>query len=518
MHVLVLIAFVIVLTLDPLTAPLAGGWVIGGSVAAYLAAAAGLSGLAARRAAAALAERPDNAAAIFRRHRALSLLTRFWLVGGLAALVLLGLGDRVREWLDVAGVPLVDTLAMFLPFAVALELSWAAEYPFYREVRRHAAARKADAPPIWTFGEYLDYNTRHYLLFVAVPVLLIIGIDEVWLLYLPPLLGEELAPYVIAPATLATALGVFLLAPLMIVRIWRTRRLEDGDLRRRLEETCERLKLRYRDILVWRSGGVIANAAVMGLLGPVRYVLLSDALLERMHPRQVESIFAHEAGHIVQHHIFYSALFAVASVTLVGLAADAAILLGLDLLTAHGLAMLALAVIWWLGFGWISRRFERQSDVIAAWSSGPEQAPTDGRITPEGAAVFARSLQEIARLNGIPASQGNWRHGAISWRISYVLWLGSTGGTRRRIDRLVRRIKLALWAAVIVAAVLTTVEILAVGRATPTTDGTQATEKGEVDERAGRDRDRRVERDRRGDGGAPGGEALRGGAGRPARG
>ena len=54
----------------------------------------------------------------------------------------------------------------------------------------------------------------------------------------------------------------------------------------------------FRDL-----GNNMGNAAVMGLFPQVRYILLSDLLLETMTDEQVEAVFAHEVGHIVHRHM-----------------------------------------------------------------------------------------------------------------------------------------------------------------------------------------------------------------------
>jgi Zn-dependent protease with chaperone function len=191
---------------------------------------------------------------------------------------------------------------------------------------------------------------------------------------------------------------------------------------------------------------MIANGGVMGLIERVRYVLLSDALLGHMDRRQIKAIFARETGHIVSHHLFYAVLFAISSVALCGTVGDAFVRAACVHWSVGEVASLVLlAATWAFGFGWISRRFERQSDVIAAWSCAPDGPDEDGRITPEGAAVFARSLERVAQLNGMAPGRWNWRHGSISSRVRHVMWLGSTAGNRREIDRVVRRIKLLLW-------------------------------------------------------------------------
>ncbi|MCD6304301.1 MAG: M48 family metalloprotease, partial [Planctomycetes bacterium] len=222
------------------------------------------------------------------------------------------------------------------------------------------------------------------------------------------------------------------------------------------------MRLRFRDLLVWRTGGMIANAAVMGLVGRFRYVLLSDGLLENLEEGEVRAIFAHEAGHIVSHHLFYALLFAVSSVALCGMAGEA-VSAWLDLSDWAGetLTLLMLGGAWGVGFGFLSRRFERQSDVIAAWSSGPEGPRPDGRISPEGAAVFCRALERVGQLNGIPPGQWNWRHGSIAARVAYIMWLGSTAGSRAAIDRVVRRIKVVLWCTTALAGILVAIRLAA---------------------------------------------------------
>jgi STE24 endopeptidase len=365
-------------------------------------------------------------------------------------LVLVGYGRWVRVDLHLGRVPLLGEVLLLAPFAVGLLVNWRLEYPFYRAMRGRIAQQQILAgEPVrtaWTLGEYLGYNARHHLLFVAVPVGLILLLSDS-LALLEPLLPRRAAAPIIVGGSLLCAWGVILCAPLLIVRIWRTSRLPGSRLRDDLKRICRQMRLKCRELRVWHSGGMIANAAVMGLIGKVRYVLLSDALLEHMDDREIKAVFAHETGHIVSHHLFYAMLFAVSSVTLCGTAGDALVAAGLGRWAGSGVGLALLAAAWALGFGWISRRFERQSDVIAAWSCGPDGPTSDGRITPEGAAIFARSLEHVAELNGISTHQWNWRHGSIAARVQYVLWLGGTAGNRRGIDGVVRAIKLALWTA-----------------------------------------------------------------------
>ncbi|MFW6065525.1 MAG: M48 family metallopeptidase [Planctomycetota bacterium] len=452
MQIVVIAAFVTALSLLEAPLQLADARWAGPAVPAYLLIALVLSGANTALSLRSIARQGGPSSRILRRYNRLLIVSRFWLIAGLAATLLMGFASAVRQ-AGLMSVPLAAELVALAPFAAALMLTWATEYPFHLAVRRHIARREAlqgqPPRPVWTLGQYLTFNLRHHLLFVAVPVGFILLLSDVLNLYVAPYFGDA-AMAVRFGGTLAAAGLVFVIAPLMLVRVWHTAPLADGQLRDKLERLLRRLKLRARDIRVWHTGGVLANAGVMGVVAPVRYVLLSDALLEEMDDDQIQAVFAHEAGHIVHHHIFYAVLFAAGSVLLCTAGTDLVLgAVGADPGGAGQLWSLAVvALVWAVGFGWISRRFERQSDVLAAWVVGQVVGDTDvddDRIAPEGAAIFARALEKIAVLNGIPLSQRNWRHGSIARRAEYVLWLGSTGRGRHEADRTVRRIKLILW-------------------------------------------------------------------------
>jgi len=389
----------------------------------------------------------------------LEVIYRCWLILGQGALVACGYGQWVALTLGPLRVPLLEKIVVLAPFVVAVILGWIIDYRFHLAVRSAMAPRQAETTPYWSRTKHVLYNIRHLLLFVAAPVgliLLVIDLLELYILYwVPP--SAQMAVHVSVSLTAAAA--VFLFAPLLIVRIWRTRRLEDGQLRSDLEDMCSHLKLRYRDILVWESDGVIANAAVMGLIPPARFILVSDGVLDRMDGAHIRAIFAHEGGHITSRHLPYMMLLAVAGMSLCGSATDfLAISLGLGNLPAMLVMLSLVGLVGGVVFGAVSRRFERQSDIIGAWAAVP---PEDGspRITQEGAVIFANSLERIAQMNGIDPHRRNWRHGSIASRIEHILFLGSTGGGRTAIDATVRRIKTAILLAVVAASGLIALQI-----------------------------------------------------------
>ncbi len=447
MYVVVLIAFITAGMLAEMPPVAAGGRFVIPALAAYLAGSVAIGSLRSALSLRAMPAGGQPMRAAFARHNILSMAANAWLVAGLAGLVLVGYGQWVMEGLGLQGVPLVGEVLLMAPFIAAMIVTWLLEYRFYRIAKGRIIYQQtlmglAPRRP-WSLGQFIGYNLRHQFLFVAVPIGLILLVKDTLDLFRSRL-GETA---VFAGSTIG-ALLVIVIAPTLIVHIWRTVRMPAGPLNDELAKVAQAMRLRFRRLLVWRTGGMIANAMVMGLLAPVRYVLLSDALLEQLDTREVRAVFAHEAGHIAGHHLFYMLLFSISSVILCSSAGEVlAWRLRLDGLLAEGIVVALLAAAWLLGFGWISRRFERQSDVVAAWYSGDSGPSPDGRISPEGACAMARSLERIAQLNGIGQGQWNWRHGSIRGRVAYVMWLGSTASNRGDADKPVRWIKMGLWAA-----------------------------------------------------------------------
>jgi STE24 endopeptidase len=437
MQILVVIGFVAVMTLTDLAVPVAP-WpaLVGGAVVYVLGAYAGSAWVARWGLRRLMRQGHGDLGPGLRR---LAGAVRVYLVVGVVALMLAGWGRWLSEGLGAGAVPALDRLLALVPFFAALVCFWWASYPLERALRQRVAGQMVMSGqrglPVWTRRQHLAFNVRTNLLFIAVPAGAILVVVDL-LRWLEPV-SEELA----AVTALMAGSAMYLAAPAVIVRIWQTAPLPEGPLRDRLEELCRRMKLRYRRLLVWRTGGVIVNAGVMGVVGPVRYVLLSDALLGRFSRPSVEAVFAHEAGHIVHRHIPYMILFTVGLLALVGAGAQAVLgLFGLGGGTLAELVMLVVGgAVWLVLFGVVSRRFERQSDVFAAVAAG------GGELNPAGVDIFSRALLDVARYNGIPAGQWNFRHGSIRQRVDYLTGLLAEGRSGRHVDQGVRVMKLGIW-------------------------------------------------------------------------
>jgi STE24 endopeptidase len=197
----------------------------------------------------------------------------------------------------------------------------------------------------------------------------------------------------------------------------------------------------------------------MGLIPQVRYILLSDLLLESMTDEEVEAVFAHELGHIVHRHLAWYVVMVI--VLMLGLSIGEIVLsdrlphLHLHVNVDPDLATNVIGVgLFFLVFGFLSRRFERQADVYAArtiekhsdenlerggdrfatpTSGGRPNGP--GRVGQYGAAVFTSALYRVAVVNNIPIAARNFSHGSIATRMKYLKDLASEPRRTDEFDR-----------------------------------------------------------------------------------
>jgi STE24 endopeptidase len=118
-----------------------------------------------------------------------------------------------------------------------------------------------------------------------------------------------------------------------------------------------------------------------------------------------------------------------------------------------------LGAFFWLVFGHLSRRFERQADVFGCRvvSCGVSDCPPhfdfeEGdriadplaapfrTLCPVGIQIFSGALASVAQQNGIDISARSWRHGSIGSRLAFLheLQLNPSGeiGFQRRVRTL----------------------------------------------------------------------------------
>lgn len=427
--------------------------------------------LSARRARRLLTDQPHAPQVAQHVHHRATFWLRVATVVGFATMVFLTCWPAWFTF-NMPALQIVGDLIVLSPFVAGVVVVWLAAYPLERALRAEAisfaAGGDSEQARPWRLWSYLDFNLRHNLLIIAAPMMLILFAANMTRGYKQTL--QTWSGWVWTPDVLlgVVAFGVFFVAPMMLIRIWRTVSLEAGPLRSRLEAICGRIGLRYRDILVWHSDGMLINAAVMGLIAPVRFVLLSDGLLATMDARQIEAVFGHEAGHVRHRHIQHFLVFAFVGWLLVTGVMEAVARTAMEpesasaflTLTIQGIGVAASIMFWGVGFGWLSRRFERQADLFGARCVTPSEAECtlpcsvhpdgrtmltgSGRVCATGAAIFASALDRVAVLNGIPHEERSWRHSSIGSRIRFLTSMAGDPDRGDRFERLIGRVKFAM--------------------------------------------------------------------------
>ncbi|MEM6391848.1 MAG: M48 family metallopeptidase [Planctomycetota bacterium] len=360
---------------------------------------------------------------------------------------------------------LLDELIVMAPTLLAVGLGWAAVYPVERRLRDAAILRRLDSGlpvyPIWTRWQYVSAQFRFQVAVILLPLLLLMAWSESVVFMVTYQWVSETAAAWMGPIGAGV---ILLLSPPLLALVWDTAELPPGEVRDRLEAMCQRHRVRIRRLLLWRTHGGMINAAVVGFIPPLRYVLLSDALLEQVEPREVEAVMAHELAHVKHRHPVW--LLASAVVLLAG----AQVVLGTGLMWAgydansgdtFTLVLIVSIALWLAGFGWVSRRFERQADTFAARHMSevldePSALPgpaTGDRFTTRGVSAMVGALQRVADLNHIRPTRWEWRHGSIAQRQRSLRSLEGKPVEGPPVDRLVGWIKAATalgFAAVIV--------------------------------------------------------------------
>ncbi len=374
-------------------------------------------------------------------HRQTGLLRLIMLAGLAGTLFFTACPQILMSQTYISVLSGLPQMCLLLPYMVGLIGLWWVIHPVEKASRDAGFLGSTS-----TRLEYVLFNVRHQLLIVAIPLTFIVFAyaatheNRAWFVKHT---GSPWAPEAILGLT-ATIL--FILSPLLLRYIWSTKSLPPGPLRHKLEALCERIDLRVRDILVWNSDGQMVNAAVMGLFPQLRYILLSDTLIEKMNDEEIESVFGHEAGHIYHHHIPFFLLFAFASMLIVSgvmefltrMSTGMRPVWDLNRDTIQFIGMGSLVPLWGICFGWISRRFERQADVYGAWCASPHESagdcpnacavhnesdsptPRGKGVCATGARVFVGALRKVAILNGIPPEEPSWRHSSIASRMAFL--------------------------------------------------------------------------------------------------
>jgi Zn-dependent protease with chaperone function len=214
--------------------------------------------------------------------------------------------------------------------------------------------------------------------------------------------------------------------PPLVRRLWNCRPMEPGPLRTEIEEFFRRQHF-SSEILYWPLfEGQVLTAGIMGFVPRFRYLLVTPGLLSVLNRGELESVLAHEIGHVKKFHlVLYLLLFLGFSLT-AGSAAEPLpyFLLGTDIFYAllhrlpvspdsllafiSGALVLVMMIVYFrFVFGWFIRNFERQADLYVFKAQGTSR-------------YLISAFEKIAVLSGNIRDRKSWHHFGIGERIDFL--------------------------------------------------------------------------------------------------
>ncbi|MEM1164914.1 MAG: M48 family metallopeptidase [Planctomycetota bacterium] len=396
-------------------------------------------------------DRRGHRAAVIWADRAVTASVVLITVGHVGAMML-GWMHAVRA---LAGdLVLVDEAVVLAPALVGIAACWGAYYSIDRRLREGVMVTRLDrgdpVPDFPSVGGYVVDRLRHQVLIVLVPIGLVAGWAEVI---------ERVAP----DWGWLEPLGVVVvvaLTPWVLVRVWRTEPLGDGPLRRSLLDMCRTHRVRVADLRIWRAHDHMINGALLGLVPRLRYILLTDALIETLPDAEMRAVMAHEIGHARRRHIPWlvaSMIGILISVTVaIAWPAQALLIHEFGAVPEAGeqwgaiVGLLVAGGVAFVCFGYISRRFEWQADAFALQHLSLGQPV----ITAGAGVAMAGALGTVAACSGLRVERFNFRHGSIADRQRRIAAAVGLPASALPADRTVGRVKALIAATVVLAAIL----------------------------------------------------------------
>lgn len=343
---------------------------------------------------------------------------------------------------------------LFLPLLAAFAGAWVARARVEGELAARLGRREAGPTPVTAVRAGLRRNGL-----ALIPMGVLLGLVEGLSLLAAwgvPGVGTVLnAVQDVPPIEVLLVIGVLAgLAyglPLALARLLPSAPFPPGEVHERLVRLAATMGLAYREMRVWKTGRRGLNAMVVGLTGGTRRIFVTDGLLEALAPEEVEAVFCHEAAHAQRHHLVW---FLVLTSLL-----NLAHMLSQDLLAGLGVppitqSLLLLMLLWFGILGWVSRRFERESDVDGGRNAAlldPEAAPHVLASLPAPIPAGAwRMVRALKRLESLVGDVYSHRHGLLSRRAAFVALHATQPALREAFGRSMRRMKAAFAALALV--------------------------------------------------------------------
>lgn len=280
------------------------------------------------------------------------------------------------------------------------------------------ALKDSETHPDEPFRAQLMFGLKTFGGFSFLPITAILLLIDLFANVEPLARLSYIYPF-LAPLGLLGLIFLFaLLSPYVLRVLFGAKPIPPTPLRKRLEDLCRRANFRAAEMLVVPSGRLrIANAFIVGLAAPIRYVFFTDYLLRGMKPEEVECVLAHEMAHAKKKHLPSFIYFSIGSLILADLSFQ--VLTTTFANSIFPMVFLPLLLFAWVScFSFVSRRFESEADL---WGSQMCRDPQ----------IFMNTLARISELNRIPPHVGSLRHFSISERIQmlYAVRLSPMYGT-----------------------------------------------------------------------------------------
>ncbi|MHC1741713.1 MAG: M48 family metalloprotease [Syntrophobacteraceae bacterium] len=294
-------------------------------------------------------------------------------------------------------------------------ICWYWGHPLYRVIHQSGMSRSA------FIRGHLSFNGAFLIPWLLISLIsdLIDQLDHI--AFLKTVLGQYLS--------FALSLALFiLLAPWIMVHLWRCESLPPGGIRAELERFCGEQRFSLGDIKIWPLfGGETLTAGIVGVVPPLRYILITRGLLALLNGDELKAVMAHEMGHARRLHLPFFLLFFLGYAALTFAYGDLllAFLLNQEFFLrwsfagdssrlslfslAYSLPVLLVFLLYFrFVFGFFLRNSERQADLYALKLIGHPF-------------TLISSLEKIAVMSGQTHDLPNWHHFSIRERVTFLL-------------------------------------------------------------------------------------------------
>lgn len=348
-----------------------------------------------------------------------------------------GWAFQLSDWSTTHSVLLLDELVLFVPAIFPLVVLWGAQFDV------DLASSRGHREPFWQSlrerASYVSNHTRHHLLLIMAPLLLMLCLDDVLRFFVDESTMERWGWTLYG----ILVLGLVWLFPLLLRCVWRTTPLPDEGLRQRLQTVTAEGGLQVHAFLLWKTDYRMLNAAVTGFTRRFRYVLLTDGLLRHLSDEQIEAVVRHEAAHIQRGHmgLRLAALLLPMWVAVHLLLAfpEHPWTLAVSELGRWPMLVTTIAFSLYAVFmlGWISKQLEYDADLVACWSG---EAVCEDRTW-----GFIGTLQRIADISGEDPRKRHWLHPSLSQRARFLKTALDHPRRAWKFRQRIQRTRVATW-------------------------------------------------------------------------